>query len=278
MGHNSGRPVVVWNGSYYPDAGELTAWEEVAGWDAPTPGGDAGASVGDRMAAIFAGPVAAGPAEEPPAADNSTRKRSGRRARSRLRRYSAANRLDRLVVLTYRTPQFDLAQCKRDVREFLRRRLGPVATHRRKRRRSWRTSSSFGRAWAVTWEQHESGAWHVNVLLNVYVPHAALERAWGHGYVWITRFQTRRGGRDGARAAARYVAKYVGKDIEGMASSVHRYEVAQGFQPRVVRLYASSFAELLREPHVVERDRPSYIWQSIGEPSFTGPPVAFASW
>lgn len=266
---DGGRPVRYWTGSYYPDAGELTAWEEGTGGTAGALGD--GISVSDRMAAIFAGdkldvdaPPGAGSARDQETREQDTRKRSGRRARSRLRRYACANRLDRLVVLTYREPQTDLARVKRDVRLFVKRKLrgliGPDA------------------AYAITWETHKSGAWHVNLLVPSYIRHERLERAWGRGFVWITKFKAPKGGsgRDAARAAARYVAKYAGKDVEGMPGAVHRYEVAQGFQPNVVRLYGLRLADVMRETG--EQNPPRYVWQSIGEPDHRGPPVAFASW
>jgi hypothetical protein len=220
------------------------------------------------MAAIFAGEKGAAPdagsARDPEQLRERNRARSGRRARSRLRRYAAANRLDRLIVLTYAQPEHDLPKVKRDVHLFVKRKLrgllGPDA------------------AYAITFETHKSGAWHVNVLVPGYIKHKRLERAWGRGFVWIHKFKAARGGsgRDAAREAARYVAKYAGKEVEGMASGQHAYEVAQGFQPHVIRLYGSSSIDVFAQAE--DGATPAYIWQSIGEPDHTGPPVAFASW
>jgi len=46
--------------------------------------------------------------------------------------------------------------------------------------------------------------------------------------------------RDGVRSAARYLAKYVGKGFEEQENvgALHRYDVAQGFKPRTVRIFA----------------------------------------
>lgn len=262
--------VSVWNGSWYRDAGEATAWEETLHLDEAggRPAGRPSESVGDRMAAIFAGsagaPPDAGSARDPEVLRERNRQRSGRRARSRLRRYAAANRLDRLVVLTYADPQHDLRKVKRDVNLFVKRKLrgllGPDA------------------AYALTWEVHKSGAWHVNVLVPGYIRHDRLARAWGRGFVWIHKFRAQRGGsgRDAARMAARYVAKYAGKEVEGMGGGVHAYEVAQGFQPAVVRLFGASMADVFAQ--VEDGATPEYVWSSIGEPDHNGPPVGFASW
>lgn len=257
-----------WAGSYYADAGELIGWEE-SDRRAET-ASDPIVNVSDRMAAIL-GPSGdadaapgAGSARDPEQLRESTRKRSGRRARSKLRRYAAANRLDRLIVLTYAEPEFDLAKCKRDVRLFVKRKLRGLV--------------GPDMAYAVTWEQHKSGAWHVNVLVNGYIRQPKLARAWGRGFVWIKKFKVARGGsgRDAARAAARYVAKYASKDVEGFADGLHRYEVGQGFQPNVVRLYAGSLAGLMEETG--EETAPAYVWRSIGDEDFTGPPVGFVMW
>lgn len=259
--------VGLWSANYYPGAGELTAWEETVrlAESAGRPGGQPSGpvSVGDRMAAIFGDAApGAGSARDPERLGQSTRARSGRRARSRLRRYAAANHLDRLVVLTYREGTSDLKRVKRDVRLFIKRKLRPMV--------------GPDMPYAVTWELHKSGNWHVNILLNSYVRHKRLERAWGRGFVWITKFKSRTGGKDAAREAARYVAKYAGKDVEGMPGSVHRYEVAEGFQPAAVRLYGASLADLFSQAE--EQDLPAYMWRSSSLDDWRGPPVAFASW
>jgi hypothetical protein len=258
-----GQRVHYWSASYYPGAGELTAWEDVAG-EGSASAREPIASVGDRLAAIFGEGAArgAGSARDPEPREDATRQRSGRRARSRLRRYAAANHLDRLIVLTYAEQTDDLAKVKRDVRLFVKRKLRPLV--------------GPDMPYAITWELHKSGTWHVNILLNSYVRHAKLHRAWGRGFVWITKFKSKSGGKDAAREAARYASKYAGKDVEGMDGGIHRYEVAQGFAPAVVRLYGGSLADVVDEAG--EAEEPRYVWRSIGAEDWRGPPVAFVSW
>jgi hypothetical protein len=261
-GSASGKVVTWWEGSYYPDAGELTGWGTLA-FDRS--GSGSSESVGDRMAAIFAETgQSAGSARDSDRLSHSTpedsRARAERRVRSTLRRYCAANRLDRLVVLTFREPEFDLRLAQRRSREFIRRRLRRV----------------MGRdiPYVVGWERHKSGAWHVNIATGRYVKHAKLERAWGQGFVWVHKFRSDRGGKDAARQVGRYIAKYVSKDLAGMPSGTHRYEVGQGFRPSVERVYGGSWVSLvglLEE----ERGPAEYVWFA---PVGSGPPIGFASW
>lgn len=90
-------------------------------------------------------------------------------------------------------------------------------------------------------EYHKDGHVHVHVLVPFYVPKALVRRLWGHGHVDLRKWRAAErgaGGREAARRAAQYAAKYVGKtfDIEGQVlNGRHRYEVAEGFQPAVVK-------------------------------------------
>jgi hypothetical protein len=57
---------------------------------------------------------------------------------------------------------------------------------------------------------------------------------------WVT-FRSVSGPRDEARLAARYLAEYIGKDFADHPKGLHRYDVAEGFQPRVVRVTGRSW-------------------------------------
>ena len=50
-----------------------------------------------------------------------------------------------------------------------------------------------------------------------------------------------------ARLAARYLARYVGRDLEDerRLAGLHRYEVAQGFQPAKIECYGSSAEDVI---------------------------------
>jgi hypothetical protein len=229
-----------WEGNYYPAAGEVVAWREHRGRrDGPTPPPQAKAG--------------------PPAVAEGNAQRAIRRARTRIRRYAAANLLNRLVVLTWRDQGDELAVARQHVRAFIRYGL--------------RVKLRYTGAYVIGWERHKSGAWHANVLVSRYIDHAELERAWGRGFVWISRFAGA-GGRDGARKAARYVAKYVAKDLDGIAErGSHRYEIAQGFAVRVVRVYGTSPTSLLGtigRPVV-------YRFDAIAPEVGRGPPMMWAA-
>ena len=77
-----------------------------------------------------------------------------------------------------------------------------------------------------------------------FVPRRLIERAWGRGFVHIKLLEglpVGSGERDEARLAARYLARYVGRDLEDerRPAGLHRYEVAQGFQPAKIECYGA---------------------------------------
>ena len=76
------------------------------------------------------------------------------------------------------------------------------------------------------------------------MPRRLIERAWGHGFVHIKLLDglpVGSGALGEARLAARYLARYVGRDLddERRLAGLHRYEVAQGFQPAKVECYGA---------------------------------------
>lgn len=250
-----------WEGHYYPEAGEVVGWRE--------------SRLMDEREAVSYPPAMVRPVREgdsipgpmPPGEDN--RERAVRRARTRLRRYAAHNGLNRLLVLTFAPDPatglqvFDLAECKRRVRRFVRLGL--------------RRSLGYRGAYAVGWERHKSGAWHANLLLGAYVAQPEIEAAWGHGFVHISRFAARpgEGGRAAARRAAAYVAKYVSKEFTAADVGTHRYEVAQGFGVRVIRVYALSASGIIAEcgdARAVE-----HRFDAAAPEAGRGPPIVWAA-
>jgi hypothetical protein len=178
-----------------------------------------------------------------------------------------ANKLRYLWVLTFApdehgVQEFDLRRAKRATSRWIKAAL--------------RVELGYRGAYAIGWERHKSGAWHVNVLLGERVEHGDVERSWGHGNVWVSRFQGRQGEsmRDAARRAAAYVAKYVAKEFSEVGDEgVHRYEVAQGFQLRVVRVFALSASGIVGEAggEVV------YRFDAPVSESLRGPPIVWAA-
>jgi len=190
-----------------------------------------------------------------------------RRASGHLRRYAVTNRADRLATLTCRDQTHDLATVQARTAWFLRR----------LRQRHPRL------AYVRVFERHASGALHVHVLVNGYVPKPELQALWPHGWVDVRRLRSRRAGtrpgREHARLAARYIAKYVTKDPVRTAGG-HRYEVRQGLQPEsrvewVDGLDTRAILEMVADSLGVT---PGYAWHSGTVADWTGPPTAFMSW
>lgn len=194
---------------------------------------------------------------------------AARRARSKLRRYCAANGLNRLGTLTYR------GDGCHDAKVF-RSHLGEFFRELRPRT----GGEAFPYAWVPEW--HKSGhGLHAHFAVGKYVPRGLIEAAWGRGFVHITLLgglpvgTTSRGE---ARVAARYLSKYIGKDFSRHVSGLHRYDVAQGFQPQVRHVTADSPGAALRAASDVMGARPDRVWWSGEEAEWDGPPVVWASW
>ena len=198
-----------------------------------------------------------------------TRDDAARRARGKVRRYCAANRLNRLGTLTYRGEgQHDPAGVRRDVGAFFRRLRADVGT-------------AFPYLWVPEW--HKSGhGLHVHFAVGRFIGVRKIERAWGRGFVHITLLgdlPVGSGTLGEARAAARYVSKYVGKDLgTSGASGRHRYDLAQGFQPRSITLDGSSPDEVLGWAESVMGAAAHHVWHSREEKDWAGPPAVFAEW
>lgn len=232
--------VTWWEANYYPSAGEVVAWREYRGKRDDPPAPPAGA-------------------ERRPSESNGDR--AVRRARTRIRRYAAANLLDRMIVLTWEDQTEDLRTAQRHVRAFIRYGL--------------RTVLGYRGPYVVGWERHKSGAWHCNILVDRNIDHGELWQEWGRGFVWIKRWKSRTRGskRDAARGAARYVAKYVAKDLKDLPAGIHRYEVGQGFTVRVVRVYGTSPTSIL-----LTIGRPvEYRFDAAAPDAGRGPPLMWAA-
>jgi hypothetical protein len=132
--------------------------------------------------------------------------------------------------------------------------------------------------YVVVLEWHPGGhGLHAHMALPArFLEHGAMQRVWGHGFVhYRDRHGRRSGRRAGARALAAYVGKYVAKDpvrVEGG----HRYEVAQGFQPVVVRRSVGSLGaglQVARNAFVGESVE--LEWDSSLRLDWRGPPLRY---
>lgn len=194
---------------------------------------------------------------------------AARRARGQLRRYCAENRLNRLGTLTYGPPF-----C-RDPRA-VRRHVGLF--FRRLRRR---VTSPLPYLWVP--ELHADGErFHVHFAVGLYVPRGWIAESWAHGFVHIKLLgdlPTGSGTFGEARLAARYLGKYVGKALDEGPAGLHRYEVAQGFQPRAVWLIGTSLDEVLKRASARMGSEPERVWDSsFSKEPWAGPRAVWASW
>lgn len=194
---------------------------------------------------------------------------ANRRARGKLRRYCAANGLNRLGTLTYRGEGcHDPDRLRHDVAQFFRRLRD-------------RAGRDLAYAWVPEWHPGGHGL-HVHFVVGRYVHYTTIRASWGHGHIHITALNhlpAGSGTRGEARLAARYLSKYLGKDF-GPASGtgLHRYEVAEGFQPRTTMVRAPTWEEALALAEAEFEGPPVRVWRSADSVDWPGPPTAWAQW
>jgi hypothetical protein len=194
-----------------------------------------------------------------------------RRARAKVRRYGVANRLNRLATLTYAGEGcFDAVQLRRDVGTFfkaLRPGLGGEA---------------LPYVWVPEWHPGGHGL-HVHFIAGRYVRQSLIREAWGHGLVHIKLIgdlPVGSGTLSEARKAAGYLCKYIGKglDDERRRDGLHRYEVAQGFQPERIYVYGETDAEAIERASQHMARAPETIWRSSSVEGWRGPPACWVAW
>ena len=198
------------------------------------------------------------------------RAEAARRAGGKVRRYCAANRLSRLGTLTYGPPRCtDPLLVRAHVGEFFR---------------ALRTGLG-DRPLPYVWvpELPKDGVhFHVHFAVGQYVKRALIERAWGRGFVHIKLLSDLPVGSTSwqeSRRAARYVSKYVTKSVDRQdRAGLHRYDVAEGFQPRGVQLRGTSPQDVIDQARSVMGGAPAYSWSSSEALGWQGPPALWLSW
>ena len=197
---------------------------------------------------------------------------AGRRAKGKLRRYGATNRLNRLGTLTYAGQGcHDVHQVRADIRVFfrsLREGLG---------------GEPLAYVWVPEWHKTDHGL-HVHFAVGQFIPQRFIRDTWGHGFVSIKLLgdlPTGSGALAESRAAARYLSKYVTKtftDPEARVLGLHRYGVAQGFQPEAVLLHGRTPGDVLDQASEMFGMEPEYRWSSADVTDWAGPPAIWAQW
>jgi hypothetical protein len=199
-----------------------------------------------------------------------SRAEAARRARSKVRRYCAANRLNRLGTLTYAGAGcHDPLELRTHLADFFRALRAAAG------------DEPFPYLWTPEW--HKSGhGLHAHFGVGQFIGRRKIEDAWGRGFVHIKLLGDLPVGStllDEARVAARYLSKYVGKDFDvDRAAGLHRYEVAQGFQPRKETIRGRSSHEVLQAAAALMLGWPAEVYRSEDVEGYEGPPWVWASW
>jgi hypothetical protein len=82
-----------------------------------------------------------------------------------------------------------------------------------------------------------------------------------------------------ARRAAGYLAKYVSKGLdEDPTLGLHRYAVAQGFQPRVIPFAGESEAAVVDAACDEVGGAPVQVWRSASVESWRATPAYWCAW
>lgn len=199
---------------------------------------------------------------------------AGRRARSQVRRYAAANSLTRFGTLTYAGEGcFDQRMLRLDLAEFIRGVRGKLGGKR------------FAYLWVA--ESHKSHGLHAHFALDRFAQQSMLASVWGRGYVSIKRLSGARAGAtdwQAARIAAGYLSKYVTKTFDDAEEDkrrlfgLHRYDRAQGFDPKVVRLRGSSEVDVLRQACELMGGPWVRDWFSDQAMGWRAPPSYWVQW
>jgi hypothetical protein len=196
---------------------------------------------------------------------------AARRARSKVRRYCAANRLNRLGTLTYRGEGNHDPQALREHVGLFFRRL-----------RSQLGGDPLAYVWVPEWHKTGHGL-HVHFAVGRYVPRTVIESAWPHGFVHIKLIgdlPVGSGALAQARKAAGYLSKYVAKSFDDGARvpGLHRYEVAQGFTPEVEQLEAPTLDALFLAAFERMGGPAETYWNSSQNENWAGPPAVWMQW
>ncbi len=197
---------------------------------------------------------------------------AARRARGKVRRYCAANRLNRLGTLTYAGEGcHDPVAVRADAAGFFRR----------------LRSELEGRALPYLWvpEWHPGGhGLHLHFAVGRYIGHSLIREAWGRGIVHIKLLgdlPVGSGSLQEARLAARYLGKYAGKVLDGDRPAglhLHRYEIAQGFAPASVGYDGRSPDDVIGQASALMGGQPSRVWDSSRQADWQGPPACWVAW
>jgi len=195
---------------------------------------------------------------------------AGRRARGKVRRFCAANRLNRLATLTYAGAGcFDQVQLREDVAGFFRGLRDALG------------GAPFPYLWVPEWHGGGHGL-HAHFGVGQYVSQRLIRDVWGRGLTHIKLIgdlPVGSGALEEARVTGGYLGKYVSKNInDERIARLHRYEVAQGFQPVKVALAGVSDVDVIAQASQRMGSEPVRFWWSAEQEGWRGPPAYWCAW
>ena len=193
-----------------------------------------------------------------------------RRARGKIRRYCAANRLNRLGTLTYAgVGCHDPMALRADLGAFfkqLRSRVG---------------GRPIPYLWVPEWHPGGHGL-HAHFGVGRFIRRTLIEESWGRGHVHIKLLgdlPVGSGTLEEARIAGHYLAKYTTKALDGERTpGLHRYEVAQHFQPQSIECYGRTADDAIASASKVMGRAPSVVWRSSSQEGWSAPPACWVAW
>lgn len=195
---------------------------------------------------------------------------AARRARASVRRYTVANRLNRHGTLTYAEACFDGEQVREDLGRFFRA-LRPALG-----------GKALPYVWVPEWHPGGHGL-HVHFAVGRYVPQPLIRDVWARGHVFIKLIgdlPVGSGALQESRVAAGYLCKYIGKGLDDgrRPAGLHRYDLAQGFQPRKESFTGRSADDVLAQASARLGREPQAVWLSSDVEDWHGPPACWACW
>jgi hypothetical protein len=196
---------------------------------------------------------------------------AARRASGRIRRYASANGLNRLGTLTYKGAGcHDQIQARQDISEFF------ISL------RQLTKGKNLAYIWVPEWHPNGHGI-HLHFAVGKYIKRSIIEESWPHGFVHIKLIgdlPAHSSVLDESRIAARYLSKYVSKSFldEKRIFGKHRYDLAQGFKPPVVKMTGTSPYALLSLANEQMGRHPRRQWSSKDVENWHGAPAFWAQW
>jgi len=187
-----------------------------------------------------------------------------------VRRYCAANRLNRLGTLTYAGQGcHDPGELRADVGSFFKGLRGQLG------------AKPIPYLWVPEWHPGGHGL-HVHFAVGRFIKQSLIREEWGRGHVHIkllSNLSVGSGALEEARLSARYLSKYVSKAAaDGREAGRHRYEVAQGFTPKPIHVEGYSANDVIAQASRFMGRQPAQVWHSSREDGWQGPPACWVAW